>query len=136
MAARIRSRTGSVTAIMIATPGTPNAAATLRDGYPLARQGKAGKALKTATLSSVIGDYMGDLMLIVGVGWIAALALQLGPPEYFAIYFAAFVVIGSVIGKSILKGLASAVLGMLIAMVGFVSTVAYCRFLLRGDVIE
>ena len=109
---------GSVAAILFNTPGTAASAATQIDGYPLARQGKAGKALKVATVSSVIGDYMGDIMLIVGVGWIAALALKLGPPEYFAIYFAAFVVIGSVIGKSILKGLGSAVLGMLIAMVG------------------
>ena len=109
---------GSIAAILFNTPGTAASAATQIDGYPLARRGRAGKALKVATVSSVIGDFMGDLMLIVGVGWIAALALKLGPPEYFAIYFAAFVVIGSVIGKSILKGLASAVLGMLVAMVG------------------
>ena len=109
---------GSIAAILFNTPGTAASAATQLDGYPLARQGKAGKALKVATASSVIGDFMGDLMLIIGVGWIAALAVKLGPPEHFAIYFAAFVVIGSVIGKSILKGLASAVLGMLVAMIG------------------
>lgn len=109
---------GSIAAILFNTPGTAASAATQLDGYPLAQQGKAGKAMKTATVSSVIGDFMGDIMLIVGVGWIAALALKLGPPETFAIYFAAFVVIGSVIGKSILKGLASALLGILIATVG------------------
>lgn len=109
---------GSIAAILFNTPGTAASAATQIDGYPLARQGKAGKAMKVATVSSVIGDLMGDMMLIIGVGWIAALALRLGPPETFAIYFAAFVVIGSVIGKSILKGLASAMLGILIAMIG------------------
>ena len=109
---------GSIAAILFNTPGTAASAATQLDGYPLARQGKAGKAMKTATVSSIIGDFMGDIMLIVGVGWIAALALKLGPPETFAIYFAAFVVIGSVIGKSILKGLASALLGILVATVG------------------
>jgi putative tricarboxylic transport membrane protein len=61
---------------------------------------------------------MGDILLVAGVGFIAAIALKLGPPETFAIYFAAFVVIGSVIGKSIVKGLASALLGVLVAMVG------------------
>ncbi len=109
---------GSIAAILFNTPGTAASAATQIDGYPLARSGKAGKAMKVATISSVIGDMMGDILLVIGVGFIAALALKLGPPETFAIYFAAFVVIGSVIGKSILKGLASAVLGILVAMVG------------------
>lgn len=109
---------GSIAAILFNTPGTAASAATQIDGYPLARAGKAGKAMKVATISSVIGDLMGDIMLVVGVGFIAAVALKLGPPEIFAIYFAAFVVIGSVIGKSIVKGLASALLGILVAMVG------------------
>lgn len=109
---------GSIAAILFNTPGTAASAATQIDGYPLARAGKAGKAMKVATISSVIGDLMGDVLLVVGVGFIAAIALKLGPPETFAIYFAAFVVIGSVIGKSIVKGLASAVIGILIAMVG------------------
>lgn len=109
---------GSVAAILFNIPGTAASAATQIDGYPLARAGKAGKAMKVATISSVIGDLMGDVMLVVGVGFIAAIALKLGPPETFAIYFAAFVVIGSVIGKSITKGLASALLGILVAMIG------------------
>ena len=109
---------GSIAAILFNTPGTAASAATQLDGYPLARKGMAGKAMKVATVSSVIGDTMGDLLLIFGVGWIAALALKLGPPEIFAIYFAAFVVIGSVIGKSVLKGLASALFGALAAMIG------------------
>lgn len=109
---------GSIAAILFNTPGTAASAATQIDGYPLARAGKAGKAMKVATISSVIGDFMGDIMLVVGVGFIAAMALKLGPPEIFAVYFAAFVVIGSVIGNSILKGLASALLGIIIAMIG------------------
>ncbi|SPJ27137.1 tripartite tricarboxylate transporter permease [Falsiruegeria mediterranea] len=109
---------GSIAAILFNTPGTAASAATQIDGYPLARAGKAGKAMKVATISSIIGDLMGDILLVVGVGFIAAIALKLGPPETFAIYFAAFVVIGSVIGSSITKGLASAILGILIAMIG------------------
>ncbi|REG82136.1 tripartite tricarboxylate transporter permease [Marinomonas pollencensis] len=109
---------GSIAAILFNTPGTAASAATQLDGYPLAQQGKAGKAMKVATISSVIGDFMGDILLIVGVGAIASVALRLGPPETFAIYFTAFIVIGSVIGKSIAKGLISALLGGLIAMIG------------------
>lgn len=109
---------GSIAAILFNTPGTAASAATQIDGYPLARQGKAAKAMKVATLSSVIGDFFGEIVLIVGIAWIAAIALRLGPPELFTIYFAAFVVIGSVIGDSIIKGLSSAALGVLISMIG------------------
>ncbi len=109
---------GSVAAILFNTPGTAASAATQIDGYPLAQKGMSSKAMRVATLSSVIGDYIGEILLIVGVGVIAAIALMLGPPELFAIYFAAFVVIGSVIGKSVVKGLASAALGVLIKMIG------------------
>jgi putative tricarboxylic transport membrane protein len=109
---------GSIAAILFNTPGTAASAATQLDGYPLARQGKAGKAMKVATISSVIGDYIGEILLIVGVAWIAAIALKLGPPELFAVYFTAFIVIGSVIGKSVTRGLASAALGVLVAMIG------------------
>ncbi|MEL7214258.1 MAG: tripartite tricarboxylate transporter permease [Pseudomonadota bacterium] len=109
---------GSIAAILFNTPGTAASAATQIDGYPLARQGKASKAMKVATISSVIGDFTGEILLIVGVAWIAAVALKLGPPELFAVYFAAFIVIGSVIGKSVTRGLASAALGVLVAMIG------------------
>lgn len=109
---------GSIAAILFNTPGTAASAATQIDGYPLSKRGMSTKAMKVATVSSIIGDYVGEILLIAGVGIIAAIALKLGPPELFAVYFAAFVVIGSVIGKSIIKGLASAALGVLIKMVG------------------
>ncbi len=119
---------GSIAAILFNTPGTAASAATRIDGHPLARQGKAGKALKVATLASVVGDTIGELLLIFGVGMIAALALMLGPPELFAIYAAAFVVIGAVIGQSVIKGLASAALGVLLRMVGLDPISAEERF--------
>lgn len=109
---------GSIAAILFNTPGTAASAATQLDGYPLAQQGKAGKAMKVATISSVIGDFTGEILLIIGVAWIAAIALKLGPPELFAVYFAAFIVIGSVIGKSVTRGLASAAFGILVSMIG------------------
>jgi len=109
---------GSIAAILFNTPGTAASAATMYDGYPLAEKGMATKAMKVATISSVIGDFIGDFLVIFGVGFIASIALSLGPPELFAIYFAAFVVIGSVMGESPILGLASAVLGILVATIG------------------
>ena len=109
---------GSIAAILFNTPGTAAAAATQIDGFPLSQKGLSSKAMKVATVSSAIGDFTGDLLLIFLVGFIAKIALMLGPPELFSIYFAAFAVIGSVIGDSVLKGLASAALGIVIAMIG------------------
>ncbi len=109
---------GSIAAILFNTPGTAAAAATQIDGFPLSQRGLSSKAMKVATVSSAIGDFTGDVLLILFVGLIAKVALMLGPPELFSIYFAAFVVIGSVIGDSIPKGLASAALGIVVAMIG------------------
>lgn len=109
---------GSISAILFNTPGTSAAAATQFDGHPLAKQGKAEKALKIATMASVFGDLGGDIVLIFFAATIASLTITMGPPEYFAIYVMAFIVIGSVVGDSITKGLISVLFGMMMAMVG------------------
>jgi len=109
---------GSISAILFNTPGTAASAATIQDGYPMTQQGKSGKALKTATIASVFGDTFGELLLIFGASTIAAYTAWFGPPEYFAIYMMAFVVIGSVVGKSIIKGLLSTLFGAIISVVG------------------
>jgi len=109
---------GSIAAIVFNTPGTAASAATMRDGYPMTLQGKTGKALKTATVASVFGDYFGEFILIFGAATIASYTERFGPPEYFAVYFMAFVVIGSVVGKSVLRGIISTLLGALIALIG------------------
>ncbi len=109
---------GSISAILFNTPGTAAAAATMQDGYPMTKKGQAGKALKIATISSVFGDFFGELILIFGVAYIAALTMSFGPPEYFSVYVAAFVIIGSVIGKSIIKGIISTLLGGLLSLIG------------------
>lgn len=109
---------GSISAILFNTPGTASAAATQLDGHPLARQGKVGKAMKVSTIASATGDMIGELILIFGAIHIAQYTSKMGPPEYFAVYSMAFIVIGSVIGKSILKGLLSTLFGILMALIG------------------
>jgi putative tricarboxylic transport membrane protein len=109
---------GSIAAILFNTPGTASSAATMQDGFPMTQQGKAGKALKTATVASVFGDTFGELILIFCASIIAVFTSRFGPPEYFAIYMMAFVVISSVIGKSIIKGLLSTLFGVLISLIG------------------
>ncbi|MEO1019397.1 MAG: tripartite tricarboxylate transporter permease [Pseudomonadota bacterium] len=99
---------GSIPAILFNTPGTAAAAATQIEGYPLTKQGKQGKALKMAVTASAIGDTFSELLLIFGAAYIALYTAQMGPPEYFAVYLCAFIIIGSVISESIIKGLISA----------------------------
>ena len=109
---------GSIAAILFNTPGTAASAATMIDGYPMAQAGKSGKALKVATVASVVGDFCGELILIFGAAFIASYTVRFGPPEYFSIYIMAFVVIGSVIGKSIIRGILSTLFGAFIALIG------------------
>jgi putative tricarboxylic transport membrane protein len=109
---------GSISAILIRTPGTPEAAATVFDGYPLAQQGKAGKALKMAIYASVMGDSFSDLVLIFSAGMLATLALKAGPVEYFSILVLSLTIIGSASGGNMLKGLITAVLGLMLGFVG------------------
>ncbi len=109
---------GSVTAILLRAPGTPAAAATLLDGYPLAQQGKAGKAMKMALYSSCIADFLSNLALIFFAGMIAGLALAFGPPEFFWLICFSLTVVISIAGSSLLKGLISGALGLLISTIG------------------
>ncbi|MDX8352455.1 tripartite tricarboxylate transporter permease [Cognatiyoonia sp. IB215182] len=109
---------GSIAAILFNTPGTAASAATMMDGHPMAKRGQPNRALRTATVASVFGDYTGEIILIFGAVWIAQYTRTFGPTEYFAIYLMAFVVIGSVVGKSIVKGLLSTILGALVALIG------------------
>ena len=73
---------GSIPAILFNIPGTPQAMITTFDGYPLAKSGKSGKALKTALFASVTADTASDLVLIFLAAPVASVALRIGPPEY------------------------------------------------------
>jgi putative tricarboxylic transport membrane protein len=109
---------GSITAILINTPGSPESAVTGLDGHPLARVGKAEKALKMSLYASVIGDTFSDLVLILVAAPLAAVALKMGPAEITAVIFFSLTLIAAVTGRSLLVGLVSACLGFLTALVG------------------
>ena len=108
----------SITAILVKTPGAPAAAATVLDGYPLAQQGKGGKAMKMALYSSVFGDAFSDICLILAAGALAAIALHFGPPEYMLLTAFSLVTLSVLSGRSLWKGLVAVLLGMGIGMIG------------------
>lgn len=109
---------GSITAILIRTPGTPASACTLLDGYPMAQNGEAKKALKMSLYSSVIADIISNISLIFFAAYLAKIALNFGAPEFFWLICFSLTIIVSLSGASILKGFLAATLGIMISLVG------------------
>lgn len=112
---------GSITATLINTPGTANAVCTALEGYPLARRGRAGDAMKVSLVSSTIGGLLSCIALIFFAPQLAKVILKVGSPEYFALCcFGIFASIG-LEGTSfvnVIKGLLSATFGLLLACIG------------------
>ena len=119
---------GSVSAILINTPGTPHAAATMLDGHPLSEQGRTKAALKIALYASTFGGVFSALMLLFLGPQVARIAAQLGTAEYFMVCVFGLTIIAGVSGKSMIKGLISACLGLLISCIGSDPMTSYDRF--------
>ncbi|BDF72339.1 C4-dicarboxylate ABC transporter permease [Oscillospiraceae bacterium] len=109
---------GSITAILINTPGTPASAATALDGYQMAKKGHGLRALHDALSASTIGGLFSCVVLLFAAPPIAAFALKFGPSEYFALALFGLTIIASVGGKSQIKGLLMGFVGLLISCVG------------------
>jgi len=109
---------GSVPAILIRTPGTNAAAATVLDGYEMNKQGKAGLALGISLYSGVLGSLFGLTMLVLLSKPLAAVALSFTPPAYFALGILGLSVIATLSGDSLIKGMIAAVLGLMVATIG------------------
>ena len=119
---------GSITAILINTPGTPASAATSLDGYPMAQQGHAKRALHDALAASMIGGLISCIILLTCAPMVAKFALNFGAREYFALSLFGLTIIASVGGKSGLKGLLMGFAGLLLGCVGIDSLEGVSRF--------
>ncbi|MDP8946546.1 MAG: tripartite tricarboxylate transporter permease [Actinomycetota bacterium] len=119
---------GSVSAILLDIPGTPSAAATVLDGQPMARGGQAGKALGTAVMASFAGGMVSLVALILIAPQLAAIALNFGAPELFAIVLLGLTIIVSVSGRSVLKGLIAGLVGLVLMTVGLDPVLGVPRF--------
>jgi len=109
---------GAIPAILLNSPGTPEAAASALDGYPMARRGEAQRAMKFALYSSVSGDMISDVLLIILVVPFAAIALQFGPLEFTSVLLFAFVLLAGISGDSPIKGLTAITLGVFLSTIG------------------
>lgn len=109
---------GAVSAILVNTPGVPTSVVTTLDGYPLARQGKAGKALCMACLASLFGGTFSVIGLTLIAPPLATFALRFGPPEIFSLMVLGLATLGWLGEDSMLKTLLMACLGLLISTIG------------------
>lgn len=109
---------GSVSSILLRVPGTPLAAATLFDGYPMAQKGRAADAVGIAISASAIGGLFGGVVLILLSPLLARFARQFAPPEYAVLAVTGLTAIAVISKQSFLKGLISGMFGLLIATVG------------------
>ena len=109
---------GSTTSILLNVPGESSSVVTAIDGYEMAKQGRAGAALGMAAVASFVAGTFGVIGLTLLALPIARWALSFGPPEYFGLMFLGLVSVVFLAGSSIIKGLISAVFGLLIATVG------------------
>jgi putative tricarboxylic transport membrane protein len=109
---------GSTASILLNLPGTPSSAVACLDGYPMAKQGRAGVALFMTTIASFVGSMLGILVLVLFSPSIAELGLKFGPAEYFAMMLLGLVAASSLASGSPAKGFAMVVLGLLLGTVG------------------
>ncbi len=109
---------GSISAILLNTPGSPEATASAFDGYPLAKAGKAKKALQMALYASVAGALLADILLYLVAAPFSTFALKFGPTEITFVVLFAFTFVAGLTGDSMLRGLAACAFGVLCAMVG------------------
>lgn len=109
---------GSISAILIHTPGTPASAATAIEGYKLTLKGQAAKALTVACFASFCGGLLSCISLYFFSPLLAELTMQFKSPEYFWLSIFGLTIIAGVSSRSILKGLMSGILGLLISTIG------------------
>jgi len=109
---------GSVSAILLGIPGTPSAAATVIDGYPMAKTGRASIALGMAVIVSTFGGIFSLIVMVVSVNLVSRMAMSFGPAEIFALVVFGLSTICGMAGKSMLRGLIAGLLGLMAMTIG------------------
>ena len=110
---------GSIPSILFGTPGAPEASVTSFDGYPMMKQGRGGKALKTALYASCAGNFLASIVTITMMVGVSKLALMMDAPDYFAIVVFSIVLIATIgCRESWIKGLISVLLGLAVGFIG------------------
>lgn len=120
---------GTITAVLVRTPGTPASAATIFDGYPLTQRGEGGRALAVAAAAALGGGAIGTLLLVLLASQISGFALRFGAPEYCALAVCGLTMIVAISANHLLKGVVVALGGLLLSTVGIDPISGYPRFI-------
>jgi TctA family transporter len=114
----VSNTANSITSILFSVPGGGGSQATIMDGYPMAKNGEAARALSAAFTSSAIGGIIGAMVLFAAIPILRPLVLLLGPPEFFMLVMVGIAMVGSLSGKAPVKGIIAGAFGLMISMVG------------------
>ena len=109
---------GTITSVLINTPGEAASAVTCIEGYPMAKQGRGGAALASAAIGSFIGGTVAVFALVLVALPLTSVALKFGPPEFFCLMLVGLTLVTGLAGKSICLAMISAVFGLLLGLVG------------------
>lgn len=123
---------GSISAILLRTPGTPAAAATILDGYEFSKRGESGRALGISTVSSFVGGVVSVIALWLISPQLAKLALRFSAPEFFLLAIFGLSIIASISGNSLSKGVLCGALGITLSFIGIDSITGYPRFVFNN----
>lgn len=119
---------GRISSILLNIPGDEPAMMTTLDGYPMAKQGRAGDALVISGVSSFVGSFIATIGLVIFAPLLAGVAYLFGPAEYFGLYLLAFCTLGGVSSKNQAKAAVAACLGLALAMIGLDNSTGMPRF--------
>lgn len=119
---------GSITAILLNTPGTAPNAATCLDGYPLAQQGKAGLAIGAAASANSVGGVIGTLSVLAILPIAKTIVLLFGPPEFFLLAVLGLVTVAASSRGKLLRALITGGLGLMVSFIGYNDVVGSERF--------
>jgi putative tricarboxylic transport membrane protein len=119
---------GTITSVLLNVPGEAASVVTCMDGYEMAKRGRAGPALAIAAIGSFIGGSVATLGLVAVAIPLTRFALSFGPPEFFALMVMGLSLVVGLAGRSLLRALASAILGLFLALIGIDPVMGVPRF--------
>jgi putative tricarboxylic transport membrane protein len=125
-------QTEMLPAVLLGVPGTAQSQATVLEGYPMAKRGEAGRALSAAHLACIMGSVVALVIFTLFLPLLRLLLDQFGAPEYFMLTMLGLVMAGSLAGSSVLRGLMTGTLGLLISTVGFAPNTDFPRYAVFG----
>ena len=126
---------GLITCCLLGIPGSPSSIATTFDGFPMARNGEPGRAIWLGVWASVWGGLLAALCLVMVTGPLAAIALEFGPWEYFSLFVLAMAMVAGLTEASLVKGLLSTAIGLLVTVIGTDPIASVPRFTFGSEFI-